>query len=107
MDELREGVKQYGIEVFYNSPTVSRDDSKCENEHSYEGHESEAPYMSLTEEEGEDKDVEKDAEKDAERDNDEDDTQEEKSFPFPSAWSNTAILSKSIKRTAEGESNLE
>ena len=43
MDELREGVKQYGIEVFYNSPTVSRDDSKCENEHSYEGHESGAP----------------------------------------------------------------
>jgi hypothetical protein len=78
MDELEKD----GIEVFYNSPTVSRDDSKCENEHSYEGHESGAPYMSLTEEEGEDKDVEKDAEKDAERDNDEDDTQEEKSFPF-------------------------
>jgi hypothetical protein len=78
MDELREGVKQYGIEIFYNSPTVPREDFKCKNEHNYEGHETVAPYISPTEEDGEDKDVGKDAEKD----NDEDDTQEGNSFPF-------------------------
>jgi F-box-like len=80
MDELREGVKQYGIEISYNSPTVSRENFKCKNEHNYEGHELVAPCMSPIEDD-EDKDVEKDEETDAEN-HDEGDTQEENPFPF-------------------------
>jgi hypothetical protein len=74
MDELREGVKQYGIEIFYDSPTVSKEDFECKNEHNYEGHEPVAPCMSPAEEDGENKD--------AGKEKDEDDTREENSFPF-------------------------
>ena len=94
MDELKEGVKQYGIAIFYDSPTVSREDFECKNEHNYEGHESVAPYMSPAEEDREDKD--------AEKGKDEDDNREENSFPFRPHGPIERYLSKSVQRTAGG-----
>jgi hypothetical protein len=99
MDELGEGVKQYGIEISYNSPTISREDFKCKNEHNYERHESVASYMSPVEEDSESKDTEKDAEKD----NDEDDTQEENSFPFRPHGPIQRYFPKRMKRTTGGQ----
>ena len=106
MDELREGVKQHGIAISYNSPTVSREDFKCKNEHIYEGHESEAPCMSPTEEGGEDKGVDKDAETDAEN-SDQDDTQEENPFPFRPHGPIQRYFPKVKRGRREGESNPE
>jgi hypothetical protein len=94
MDELREEVKQYGIEIFCDSPTVSREDFECKNEHNYEGHESVALYLSPAEEDGENKD--------AGKDKDEYDTGEENSFPFRPHGPIQRYLSKRVKRTAGG-----
>lgn len=105
MDELREGVKQYGIEIFYNSPTISREDFKRKSEHNYEGHELVVPCMSPTEDD-EDEDVEKDAETDA-KNNDEDGTQKENPFPFRPHGPIQRYFPKVQRERREGEIDLE